>query len=221
MIWITRSDAIQWALQVLAWNRDRDHDLKCDSHSSLGRKGNNVNGRAGSRRMEIDMAEELGIISLEQNLSDVERPPEVPVGRYVAEIQSVEVKTSGAGNDYFAMKMLVPQEMIPADVAEHYEDGAIFFYNRLLVPKASDRRSLWNLRQFVEKLGLDTTTSEIDPNEWMNQSVGVVIGTEKNLEGEMRSTIKSLFAAEDAQNEAQAVAAPEPAKVATGRGRRR
>lgn len=179
--------------------------------------------------------EELGIISLEQNLSDVERPPEIPVGRYVGEIQSIEVKTSGQGNDYFAMQILVPSENIPAEVAEHYEDGAKFFYNRLLVPKGNDRRSLWNLRQFVEKLGLDSNTTEIDPNEWMNQNIGVVIASEKNLEGELRSTIRSLFAAEDAPagggeaeepEEEEAEEEKAPARrprttAAAGKGRRR
>jgi signal recognition particle subunit SEC65 len=170
------------------------------------------------------MAEDLGIISLDQNLADIERPPEIPVGRYVGEIQSIEVKTSGQGNEYFAMRILIPSENIPAEVSEHYEDGAVFFYNRLLVPKGNDRRSLWNLRQFVEKLGLDSNTSEINPNEWMNQSIGVVIASEKNLEGELRSTIRSLFAAEDAparEEEEDEAPAPAPAKAAAGRGRRR
>jgi hypothetical protein len=166
--------------------------------------------------------EELGIIQLDSNLADVERPPEIPVGRYVGEVQSVEVKTSGAGNEYFALRILVPSENIPAEVAEHYEDGALFFYNRLLVPKGNDRRSLWNLRQFIEKLGLDTNTNEINPNEWMNQTVGIVVGSEKNLDGEMRASVRSLFAAEEApaREEEQEEAAPPPPKAAA-RGRRR
>lgn len=147
--------------------------------------------------------EELDIISLDMNLSDVERPPDVPVGRYIGEIQNIEVKTSGQGNDYFAMRVLIPQENIPADIVEHYEDGALFYYNRLLVPKGNDRRALWNLRQFVEKLGLSSNTNEIDPNEWMNQRIGLVIGTEKNLEGETRSAIRSLFAAEEGEPQAE------------------
>lgn len=166
--------------------------------------------------------EELGIISLDVNLGDVERPPEVPVGRYVGEIQSVEVKTSGAGNEYFALRVLVPAENIPAEVAEHYEDGALFFYNRLLVPKAGDRRSLWNIRQFMEKIGLDTDTNEINPNEWMNQNIGVVIGSEKNLDGEMRASVRSLFAAEEAPaREEEEEEKPAPKAAAGGRGRRR
>lgn len=171
------------------------------------------------------MAEELGIISLDTNLSDVERPPEIPVGRYVGEIQSIEVKTSGNGNEYFAMQILIPAENIPAEVAEHYEDGAKFFYNRLLVPKSNDRRSLWNLRQFIEKLGLDSNTTEIDPNEWMNQSIGLVIASEKNLEGELRSTVRSLYAAEDAParepEEVEEEEKPARRAAATTRGRRR
>ena len=168
--------------------------------------------------------EELGIISLDMNLADVERPPEIPVGKYVGEIQSIEVKTSGQGNEYFAIRILVPSENIPAEVAEHYEDGALFFYNRLLVPKGNDRRSLWNLRQFIEKIGLDSNTNEINPNEWMNQSVGIVVGMEKNLEGELRANVRSLFAAEEApardEDEDEDEKVVEQPKVAA-RGRRR
>jgi hypothetical protein len=171
------------------------------------------------------MSEELGIIQLDTNLSDIDRPPELPVGRYVGEIQSVEVKTSAAGNEYFAIRILIPGDHIPAEVAEHYEDGALFFWNRMLVPKGNDRRSLWNLRQFIEKIGLNSNTNEINPNEWMNQNVGVVIGMSKNLEGELRAEVKSLFAAEDvpARHEEEVeveVVAPTPTAT-IARGRRR
>jgi hypothetical protein len=173
------------------------------------------------------MVDEVGIIQLDTNLSDVERPPELPVGRYVGEIQSVEVKTSAAGNEYFALRILIPGDNIPAEVSEHYEDGAIFFWNRMLVPKGNDRRSLWNLRQFIEKIGLNANTNEVNPNEWMNQSVGVVIGMSKNLEGELRAEVKSLFAAEDApaRHEAEEIEVEEvkatPTATTTPRGRRR
>ena len=154
----------------------------------------------------------------------MERPPEVPAGKYEGEIQSVEVKTSGAGNEYFALRILIPAENIPAEVAEHYEDGALLFYNRLLVPKGNDRRSLWNLRQFIEKIGLDSNTNEVNPNEWMNQSIGVVIGMGKDLEGVVRSEIRSLFAAEEApareeEDDEEEVAAPVAAPATRGRRR--
>jgi hypothetical protein len=169
------------------------------------------------------MSEELDIITLDVNLADIERPPELPVGRYVGEIQSVEVKTSAAGNEYFAMRILIPADNIPAEVSEHYEDGALFFWNRMLVPKGNDRRSMWNLREFVEKIGLNLNTNEINPNEWMNQSVGLVIGMEKNLDGELRSVIKSLFAAEDApsRHEVEVEEEVKPAPTPVTRGRKR
>jgi len=173
------------------------------------------------------MAEDLGIISLDVNLADVERPPEIPVGRYVAEIQSIETKTAAnTGNEYFAMQFLIPADQIPAEIAEHYEDGAKMFYNRLLVPKGNDRRALWNLRQFIEKLGLDSNTNEVNPNDWMNQNIGIVIGMEKNLEGEMRSVVMSLYSAEDAPSSAEHEPEEEPEerptpRRAAGKGRRR
>jgi hypothetical protein len=76
----------------------------------------------------------------------------------------------------------------------------------------------------VEKLGLESNTTEINPNEWMNQSIGIVVGTEKNLEGENRAAIRSLFAAEEApraEEDEEAEEAPAPKKAAAGKGRRR
>ena len=196
----------------------------CDTQLSTGKDNSRTVVRLATDTGSTNMAdhEELGIIQLDQNLADVERPPEIPVGRYLGEIQSVEVKTSGSGNEYFAIRLLVPNENIPAEVAEHYEDGALFFYNRLLVPKAGDRRSLWNLRQFVEKIGLDSNTNEINPNEWMNQQVGLVVGMGKDLEGALRAEVRSLFAAEEApaRGEVEEDEAPAPRR-AGGSGRRR
>jgi len=170
--------------------------------------------------------EDLGIISLDVNLADVERPPEIPVGRYVAEIQQIDRKTAAnTGNEYYAMQFLIPAEQIPAEIAEHYEDGARMFYNRLLVPNSRDRRSLWNIKQFIEKLGLDVNTTEINPADWMNQNIGIVVGLEKNLEGEMRAVVKSLYAAEEApsdvgEEDEEPEEAPAPRRTAKG-GRRR
>src|SRR4051812_10922961 len=83
----------------------------CDSHRNPNRGDRpKASDGAGSRPQweTATMAEDLGIISLETNLADVERPPELPVGRYVGEIQSIETKTSGQGNEYFAMRILIP-----------------------------------------------------------------------------------------------------------------
>jgi hypothetical protein len=154
----------------------------------------------------------LGVIELESNLSEVEKPPELPAGLYKGEVQSVEVKTSGAGNQYFAVKFVVPTEEIPADIAEHYEDGAILFWNRNVVPNGKDRRALFNLRKFVEALGLDTNTTTIDPNEWMGRTARLKVQMGK-FNDEERAEIKAVEAADAAK--------PAPQKKAAAGGRRR
>jgi hypothetical protein len=146
--------------------------------------------------------ETIGVIELEANLSDVEKPPELPPGKYVGEVQDVQVQTSGKGNQYFAIKFVVPPSEIPADVAEHYDDGAILYWNRNIVPNGKDRRALFNLRKLIEALGLNANTSTVDPNEWMGQRAKLNIVHGK-WQGENRAEIKSLEPAE--------VKAPAPA----------
>ena len=160
---------------------------------------------------------ELSIIELDTNLADVEKPPELPAGRYVSEIQDVQIATSAnSGNQYFAIKCHVSPDDIPAEMQEHYEEGAVFFWNRQLVPKSNDRRTLWALQQLYKKMGLDPNITVIDPNAWMGQKLGLVLASE-TYNGETRTNVKSVYAVE----EAPAREAPAPKqKAATGRGRR-
>jgi hypothetical protein len=138
----------------------------------------------------------MGIIELEDNLADVEKPREVPPGKYVAEVQDVQEAMSQKGNTYYAIQFRVAPEELPADVADEYEDGAVFFWNRLLKPKSrSDRRALFNLRKFIEALGLDANTTTIDPNEWMGRSVRLHTAMGK-FQGEDRAEIRAIEAAE-------------------------
>lgn len=137
------------------------------------------------------MAEELGVIELDQNLSDTEKPLELPAGSYVGEIQSIEVLDSKAGNQYYAIKFKIAPDEIAADVRDEFEDGATLFWNRQIVPKAKDRRALYNLRQFIEAIGLDANTTTIDPNEWMGQTATLRVRHTK-YQGVMRAEIASI-----------------------------
>lgn len=141
--------------------------------------------------------EPMGIIELEDNLSEVERPPELPPGKYVGEIQDVSIATSGKGNQYFAIKFVIPTEDLPPDLVEHYEDGAILYWNRQFVPNGKDRRALFNLRTFIESIGLSSNTTSIDPNEWMGckAQLHVVHGKFNDV---VRAEIKALEPAESA-----------------------
>src|SRR5438270_32581 len=97
--------------------------------------------------------DELGVLEFEENLADVDKPKDIPPGKYVGEIQSVQEAQSGKGNTYYAIQFRVPPDQLPQDVRESYEDGSLLFWNRILKPRSkSDRRALWNLRKFVEAL---------------------------------------------------------------------
>lgn len=143
-----------------------------------------------------DDGEPVGIIELEDNLADAEKPPEVPQGLYVAEVQDVQTPTSGKGNTYFAVKFVIAPDDLPPDIKDDYQDGAIMFYNRVIVPKRGDRRALFALRKFVEAIGLDSNTTSIDPNEWMGRRARVRV-VHGRYQGEVRAEIKSVEAAEE------------------------
>jgi hypothetical protein len=140
--------------------------------------------------------EPMGIIELDENLADVERPKDIPPGKYIGEIQSVEEATSGKGNIYYAIQFRVAPDELPADIADQYEDGTIMFWNRILKPRGrSDRRALFNLRKFVEALGLDTNATTIDPSDWMGRQATLHVVTGR-YQGEERAEIRAVEAAE-------------------------
>lgn len=154
---------------------------------------------------------ELGIIELEANLADVEKPLELPPGVYVGEIQDVSMKASQAGNQYFNVKFVVAPDQVPAELVEQFEDGAVLYWNRTIVPNGKDRRALFNLRKFLEAIGIESNTTSIDPNEWMGCQARLRVVNEP-YQGENRASIKSIESAE---------APAKPAKeVAKGRARK-
>jgi len=166
-----------------------------------------------------DENEPLGILELDGNLADAEKPPILAKGKYKGEVQSVEVKTSGTGNNYYAIGIKVPPSEIPADMQDAFEDGATMYWNRQLVPTAKDARAKFNLRKMVENFGLSTQTTTIDPNEWIGCSVGLVV-THERYQGEDRANVQSLYTIDEGRSVPTGKGkAAEPAK-ATGARRR-
>jgi hypothetical protein len=155
--------------------------------------------------------ETLGVLELEENLGDVERPPEIPPGTYVGEVQDVQMPTSGAGNRYYAVQFVIPPDELPDNAKEHYEDGARLFWNRILVPERGNRRALYNLRVFIEALGLDSNITQIDPNEWMGRRAKLRVVMGKYL-GEDRAEIRAVEKAEEAPRRAAAPKKPVAAR---------
>jgi hypothetical protein len=169
--------------------------------------------------MVEDTDEPIGIIELEGSLADAEKPKEIPPGKYVGEVQNVTLATSGKGNNYFAIQFRIPPDELPADIAEQYEDGAVLFWNRVMVPKGrSDRRGLFNLKRFVEALGLDSNTTTVDPNDWMGRPARLIVKSGKYL-GEERAEISAVEAAEAKAAPARGKPAPAGKAPARARGR--
>lgn len=141
--------------------------------------------------------EPIDIIEFEDNLAEVDKPPEIPAAVYTGEVQDVQTPTSGKGNKYFAIKFVIPPDELPANIRDDFPDGAVLYWNRNIVPKGRDRRALFNLRKLLEALGIDANTTSVDPNEWMGRRarLRVVMG---KYQGEERAEIKSLEAAERA-----------------------
>ena len=57
--------------------------------------------------------EPLEIFDLDESLGDAEKPPELPNGTYLAEVQDVQDATSAAGNPYWAVRFRVPPAECP------------------------------------------------------------------------------------------------------------
>jgi hypothetical protein len=154
----------------------------------------------------FDDMEPLGLIELDSNLGDVEKPPILPAGKYQGEVVEVQKALSGKGNEYFAIAIKIPPAQIPAHLQDDFEDGATLYWNRQVVPNGKDRRSLYNLRKMIESFGLSSNTTAIDPNEWMGQEVGLVV-KHTAFQGETRAEIGSLFAIDGGKVEPEKPAA--------------
>ena len=162
--------------------------------------------------------EPLSIVELEGNLSDAEKPPEVPPGKYVGEVQDIQANSSQAGNRYWSIRILIPSEELPAGVAEAYEEGAILYWNRQLIPRDSrDRRTIFALKNLYVALGLDPNVTTVDPNDWMGCKTLVTVRS-GTYQGESRAEIASLAPADRAPVRQ---AEPEQAAATPIRGRRR
>jgi hypothetical protein len=142
---------------------------------------------------------EVSIVELEDVIDEIEAPPMLPRGWYEASITSLEERTSEKGNEYYNIGMTIPPSQFPpdGDYAEFFPDGVILYYNRMLVPKANDRRTVYRVAQFMKKLGVRTNTSTVDPTEWLGVNLRVRIN-HGEWEGEPRMEIGGVEASEEA-----------------------
>jgi hypothetical protein len=94
------------------------------------------------------------------------------------------------------MRFVIPESQFPADFDnESYPEGVVLYYGflRAVTEEQRDRRTIYGVRSFMEKLGLPTNTRTIDPNEWMGAKVKLRIEHE-TWEGEDRMRIRGIEA---------------------------
>lgn len=141
----------------------------------------------------------LDVVELEENLEDAEAPELLPPGNYNGEIVMVDRRTSQrTGRDYWAFEIHIPTDEFPSGFDhENYPEGARVYWQPLMVPVRGDRRAMYNAKVFLEKLGLSSKTTRLDPNEWMGASVKAKIQHTLNPNtGEKRLECKGIEAAD-------------------------
>ncbi len=99
---------------------------------------------------------------------------------------------------------------------DQFEDGCALYWNRQVVPSAKDRRALFNLKKFVEAIGLDSETTTINPSDWMGQTARLRV-RRRVFQGEMRAEIQAVEPMEGAAPARRAE--PEEEAPAPRRGR--
>jgi hypothetical protein len=133
---------------------------------------------------------ESSIIEFSEDIANAEAPVPLPAGDYTAEIRAAEVKTSGKGNEYFAVTFFIPPEQYPADYTDGDPDGTTLGYNRL--QKRDDTSGRYRVRKFCEAIGAKMG-KKIDVNEWIGLTATVAVDNSE-WEGEPRAEIKKVVA---------------------------
>lgn len=139
------------------------------------------------------MSDDLpSVLDLGIDVAEAPAPEILPVGSYIAEIRSVSPKVSSSGNRYIAVQFFISPDDFPADydVAEA-PDGAILTFNRVPFPEPSDKRGIYRLRQFMEKIQAPFEGSKVDLDKWIGLKAVLNVAHE-TYEGETRASIKSV-----------------------------
>ncbi len=121
--------------------------------------------------------------ALDRKMEDVKRPPNPPVGHYTIQVKehpdnsSFESRTSGKTFDRleFSMVLVEPQDDVdPDELAEYGGEVSGFVVRKSFLFDNEDEnafnRSLFNLKRFMEHLGLDMEGKSV--SEALGESIG-------------------------------------------------
>lgn len=144
---------------------------------------------------ENKMAEQSeGMLELDMNLADFEDFENLPKGEYPAFIKSAELRVSDKGSEYYYQVLTIDPKDFPVDYdVANAPEGLNLIYGRLFKPDPKNRRSMTAMKKWYKTLGLTLDTPIVDPAQWVDKRVKVVIGT-GSWQGEERNEIKSIEA---------------------------
>lgn len=112
-----------------------------------------------------------------------------PEGEYVVEVLGVERKMSEADKPYLAWTLKV--------VGDPNHEGNRLYYNTSL-----QKQALWNLRQFLEAMGIETQggAMQLDLKSYVGLQLGVEVDIEE-YKGKDKSRVVDVFALNDDEDE--------------------
>lgn len=146
--------------------------------------------------MSLDDLDDDGlgtIIEFDEDLNDVEKPEELPIGKYLADITKAESKTSkSSGSKYLGLSMTIPPEQFPATYdVENAPQGFPCSFNRLSLEPT--KRAKYRLKTKLTELGIPFS-NKLDLAEFVGRKVMVEI-THEPYEGEQRAQVAGIYAA--------------------------
>lgn len=119
--------------------------------------------------------------SLDRNLEDIKRPPNLPIGHYTWQVtKHPEVQDRDSANGSFqivkfSLSCIAPDEDVDPDDLEEYGnvEGAVvsrdFIFSNAAEDKAKFEQSMFRLKQFLGHLGLE---DDMPLSEALAASVG-------------------------------------------------
>ena len=141
------------------------------------------------------MSEMKTLFKLSADLNEVEQPPLLPKGKYLATIRQAGGKLSARDNYYAEVMFHISTDQYPVDYdASISPDGLELAYRRVPLESEDhpiDGKQLWTLKNFVTTIGAPLS-NEIDLNEWIGLTAVVEVDHE-TYEGIDREVIKKVY----------------------------
>lgn len=133
----------------------------------------------------------MSLIQFSQNIADAEAPAPLPAGEYEGVcVSAVPGISKSSGNPMLPLGYKVTADQFPADFDAGGVDELSFTYNRLTTRDTAQDR--FRMKNICLAHGV-AMSNNIDANDFIGKRVKLVIGIEKDLEGNDRAAITKIL----------------------------